>query len=115
MGLYDTVRSNYRLPDVEVKSGLIVEFKPDVKSKLSYGTEFQTKDFYCLLEEYLITSFGTLCVYENGVNVDTQYHGIFNFYTSVPVQDEKRYMIEYEAKFTDGKLVSVKGYCPANY
>lgn len=115
MGLFDTVRTNYRLPDVKVNDDLTIKFSADTSSKLSYGTEFQTKDMDCLLDNYLITSFGRLLIDEGNINVDTEYHGILNFYTYIRGLSDKTYFIEYHAKFTDGNLVKVVGSCSSTY
>lgn len=115
MGLFDTVKTNHRLPDIKVHDDLTIKFAVDTNSQLGYGTSFQTKDMDCLLDNYLITSFGRLLVDEGNINVDTEYHGMLNFYTYIRGLSDKTYFIEYAAKFTDGKLVNVTGCCPSIY
>jgi len=64
------------------------------------GTSFQTKDFDCFMDRYTITADGYLL--RNGESVP--FHGMINFYTYT--RDDMWF--EYEAKFTDGRLVEIK-------
>lgn len=94
MGMFDDVICRYPLPDG----------KPAVP--------FQTKTFEePYLEKYTITENGRLTKREPWVGnlpadkyreIDTNYHGILNFYGGDA--DEWR---EFDAKFTDGQLVSI--------
>ena len=86
MGMFDDVHVDYPLPDC------------------SY-TEFQTKDLECTLEQYTISADGKLL--SNGV--DIAFHGILNFYTydKSPGERDVAEWYEYDAKFTDGQLVSI--------
>jgi len=61
---------------------------------------FQTKDFDCRMDHYTITAEGTLV--KEGVEIP--FHGLLNFYTYT--QDD--WWFEYDAKFTDGKLVEIR-------
>lgn len=71
---------------------------------------YQTKDFECrYLNLYIITEAGRLVFQPGGFRedmepVDQNFHGILNFYT-IGEDDE---WLEYNAKFTDGQLVSIR-------
>lgn len=86
--MFDDIKCKYKLPHKEVQN-----------------ETFQTKDFECLLETYEITGDGHL---KRG-NKKIPYHGVVTFYTALnnDYKDESKWY-EYEAKFTDGKLVTVK-------
>lgn len=126
MGMFDTLLVKYPLPDPEVQDN-----------------EFQTKDLESFMEEYVITQDGRLKhqkyeyrakertptgswidklpwmerIDESLEEIDLNFHGMLNFYTSVEVGREKnengldnvKYKYyDYIGKFTDGKLVSVE-------
>lgn len=83
MGMFDWLICKHPLPD-------------------GYSAErFQTKSMDCLGEIYEITDQGTLTC--NGVTVDDA-HGLFNFYDL----DRSDVWHEYDAKFTDGRLVEIQ-------
>jgi len=82
MGMFDEIEVKVPLPGLE-------------RPKTNW---FQTKDLECLLDRYSIED-GILL--KEGVPCD--YHGYIVFYTS-----EMEKWFEYEAKFTDGKLVSIE-------
>lgn len=84
MGMFDNLTCEYPLP---------AEPKPHEKS-------FQTKDFDCQLDHYTITDDGRLL--RDGAAVS--YHGTFRFYTYT--SDDMWF--EYEAKFTDGRLIAIQ-------
>lgn len=115
MGMYDYVRCEVALPDGYVpQSGFL-----------------QTKDLDCKLTTYTITSdgrlvsdrwhyesvpksetvqsmFGIMKVVKDESDVDHRFHGVLNFYDSEGdhgTGDWKWH--EYNAKFTDGRLVSI--------
>ena len=112
MGCFDHVRldTSIKLPDTEDTLG-----------------GFQTKAFDCCFDTYVITAEGRLLREGGGwlkeedyeaTPIDTEFHGILNFYTHI---DERKYNIEkreyspgrhewfeFDAKFTDGNLVEIK-------
>lgn len=81
MGMYDHVKIEVPLP----------EGKPN-------HYVFQTKDFDCLLHNYIITKNKTLI--RDGEEID--FHGWLYFYGG-----PNNEFNEYDAKFTDGKLVEL--------
>lgn len=83
MGMFDDITCEQPLP---------AEPKPP-------GTSFQTKDFDCDMDQYTITADGLLLKHGESV----PFHGMLNFYTFTP----DSMWFEYEAKFTDGRLVSI--------
>lgn len=88
MGMYDSVRIEVPLPGEGEKYRLT--------------EDWQTKDFaWPALDVYAITKDGAL-VAPNGR--DMQFHGFLNFYTYT--RDRKWF--EYNAKFTDGRLVEIQ-------
>jgi hypothetical protein len=111
MGLYDSIYTNYRLPNIEVTENLTLIFNSGNTRHFGYETEFQTKDFDCILDRYLISSHGRLLLTSGGVNQDTNYHGILRFHTVVTPPMGGGYYIEYHCKFSDGKIVEVNGKC----
>lgn len=82
------------------------------------GRDFQMKDFACEMDNYLIEGDRLLLLdghweppfpsedrqWVADPPLDTNFHGFVNFYTNND-GDERE---EYNAKFTDGKLVSVQ-------
>lgn len=115
MGMFDIIHTNYRLPNVEVNQDLTLVFNAGNTRHFGYQTEFQTKDFDCILDNYLITSHGRLLLTNKGVNEDINYHGMLRFYTVVKSPSGGGYHIEYHAKFTEGHLVEVGGECNQAY
>lgn len=83
MGMFDDITCERPLPG---------PVKPPNQS-------FQTKDFDCYLDHYMITAEGTLV--KDGAPIP--FHGLLNFYTYT--RDD--WWFEYEAKFTDGQLVDI--------
>lgn len=80
------------------------------------GKCLQTKDLDCLLCIYTITKGGRLirtspAWYEDSdktvISEDTNFHGILNFYGHEDLPDKQLVWHEYNAKFTDGNLVSI--------
>lgn len=84
MGMFDDITCERPLP---------AEPKPP-------STSFQTKDFDCLMDHYTITADGYLL--KDGESVP--FHGMLNFYTYT----DDDWWFEYEAKFTDGRLVMIE-------
>ena len=115
MGLYDSIYTNYRLPNIEISQDLTLNFNAGNTRQFGYETEFQTKDFDCVLDRYLITSHGRLFVTNAGINEDTNYHGMLTFYTVVRPPLGGGYYIEYHSKFSDGKIIEVRGECLKSY
>jgi hypothetical protein len=76
--------------------------------------EFQTKDFECVMNKYIISQDGRLMRSWYGwaekkllEPTDVNYHGWFDFYGGdfEPTDDGERYhSYDYAAKFTDGQL-----------
>jgi hypothetical protein len=85
MGMYDDIRCDAPLPDM----GCPVTTR-----------DFQTKDFDCVLDKFVITADGKLL--HDGVR--RRFHGMFNFYHYDTKIDT---WWQYEAKFTDGCLVEI--------
>ena len=115
MGMFDSIYTNYRLPDIEVSEDLTLVFNAGNTKHFGYETEFQTKDLECVLDTYLISSHGRLILTSGQVNEDTNFHGRIIFYTTVKKPFGGGYFIEYHAKFTDGKLVEIGGECNKAY
>lgn len=112
MGMFDSLHCDYPLGDERVQ-----------------GHEFQTKDLECLMESYRITEDGRLLLKDvewqwvddpgntflgghlDEVShewVDTNYHGILNFYTYYRDEEKMEHVsVDFYAKFTDGKLVDL--------
>ena len=92
MGLFDDVRCDVPLPD-GLQGG-------------RWG-QFQTKTFpEPYMEKYTITASGRLLHQASLTQeaVDTNFHGILNFYGG----DTESDWHEYNAKFTDGQLVKIE-------
>jgi len=74
-------------------------------------SRFQTKDLECCLDLYTIRADGTLwrsrAEERNGL---VPFHGMLNFYTYEYTSGSKEpgMWFEYEAKFTDGRCVSIE-------
>ncbi len=110
MGMFDYIKCEYPLPD-------------------GWNGELQTKDFDCEMVTHIITADGRLML--EGI-IESKFHGIVNFYGSEyhslndqPARPKgvshgpdgvkdyttgeplKHIWHEYNAKFTDGKLVSI--------
>ena|SRR5690606_14733928 len=90
MGMFDSINCEVELPG---------EPKPPANRWL------QTKDFDCLLDTYTIRADGTLWKkeFEEREQEQVNFHGLLNFYTY-----ENDIWYEYNAKFTDGKLVAIE-------
>jgi len=87
MGMYDDITCEHVLP-----------FEPKPRSN-----SFQTKDFDRLMDHYTITKDGRLLKRE----VEVPFHGMLNFYTYT----HDNMWFEYEAKFTDGRLIEIRPMC----
>ncbi len=125
MGMFDSIKVDYPLPlPLEV-----INILPDI-----YDQEFQTKDFDNLLDNYLLNEDGQLIhskkeykwkddddsflkgymdvIKEEMVPFD--FHGIVNFYCYETVHENptsdkaKDIIIDYMAKFTNGKLENIE-------
>lgn len=98
MGMFDYLTCKHELPD---------GFNPD-------GILFQTKDFDRIFDEYVITAGGKLLRGDEIIN----HHGFIRFYECnlsgfcasgfITRNDETPWTREYQAKFTDGQLVSIE-------
>jgi hypothetical protein len=111
MGMYDIIRTNYRLPNIEVSEDLTLVFNSGNTRHFGYETEFQTKDFENLLDQYLITSHGILLIKEGLSNVETNYTGNLSFVATVPHPANGGYYIEYHSSWLDGRIASIGGEC----
>lgn len=123
MGMFDEIKCDYPLP-VTLE---MVDWDIDIQNM-----PFQTKDLENLLDEYIISPQGELLHVQHKRKwvdddnsflkgyfeiTDTQivpanYHGVIYFYCyeDLPQKDGKYYTFdaEYEAKFSDNKLVSLE-------
>lgn len=106
MGLFDTIISQYPIPEVIIE-GKIVSFE---------SCDFQTKDMNNMMDSYLLNIDGRLVYKEvdwltkevvSEEYKDTYFHGILNFYTTYSSPAKNQYMIDFFAKFTDGNIVSI--------
>jgi hypothetical protein len=97
MGMFDEIRCDYPLPET-----------PD-----DGKVQFQTKDFDCILAYYRITEEGRLVMkvrWDDTEERNVDHHGFVNFYTCAGDRREGTFKWwEYNAKFTDGQLVSIEG------
>ena len=90
MGLFDTVRCNYPLPDPRHQD-----------------LEYQTKDLECAMDTYTITREGRLVYHARRGwrgpirDIEWPVHGDVSIYTS-HTSDASRTWIEYVVRFTDG-------------
>lgn len=98
MGMFDTLKCKYPLPEKEVQED-----------------SFQTKSLDCLLDNYTITEQGKLILhrqrhYETAARkIEVDFHGNLRFYTSKGSREENNYQwFEYVARFTEGKLQWIK-------
>jgi hypothetical protein len=98
MGMFDTLKCEYPLPD-----------------KIVQGDSFQTKSLDCLLDNYTICKDGKLILhrqrhYEASVKkITIDFHGNLRFYTSQGSRETDNYeWFEYVARFTDGNLQWIK-------
>jgi hypothetical protein len=96
MGVFDTLRCEYELPDKEVQ-----------------GEVFQTKSIRRLMDTYTITREGKLLLHRawgDGdaplTDLEIPYHGEIRFYTVLKHGDEYK-TYEYRARFTRGRLESL--------
>ncbi len=108
MGMYDHLLINKEL----------LPITQEEKDKISEGEVYQTKNFDNAMDKYEILDNGDLKVtratwYKDDKQVDTEiipYHGIINFYTYIgaPNSYKDEEWFEFQAKFTDGKLVEIR-------
>ena len=96
MGMFDTLKCEYPLPD-----------------KIVQKDSFQTKSLDCLLNNYTISKRGKLILQpynKTSVNkITVDFHGDLQFYTSRGSWEENNYeRFEYIARFTEGNLQWIK-------
>jgi len=97
MGLFDTVRCEYPLPE-----------------PAHQDLEYQTNDLESLLELYTITREGRLIRHERpwgggpGRDLEWPVHGDVRIYESLEATGGRRQWIEYVVRFTDGRVQSVR-------
>jgi hypothetical protein len=96
MGVFDTLRCEYELPDPEVQ-----------------GEVFQTKSLRRLMDTYTLTRDGKLILhYAWGdrdappSDLEIPYHGELRFYTNLK-RDGRYETYEYRARFTHGRLDAI--------
>jgi len=102
MGMFDYIRIESHLLPITETEQVDIELE---------DSDFQTKDMDCFLNEYEITPNGSLILINEMVggwnyqeaHREIKYHGLLNFYTEVHGT-----WYEFEAKFTDGKMVDIK-------
>jgi hypothetical protein len=82
--MYDDITCEYALPG---------ELKPK-------SVNFQTKDFDCLLDHYVITKAGRLTKNSAAVH----FHGMLRFHTFTA----DNMWFEYEANFADARLIKIE-------
>ena len=94
MGLFDTIYCEYPLPE-----------------PADQALRFQTKEFECLFDTYLITAEGRLIRKARGLgqgltrDVEWPFHGDLRIYTSEPDgATETRRWVEYRVRFTHGRV-----------
>jgi hypothetical protein len=94
MGLFDTIYCEYPLPEPG-----------------DQALRFQTKEFECLFDAYLITVEGRLIRKARGLgqgltrDVEWPFHGDLRIYTSEPDDaTETRRWVEYRVRFTHGRV-----------
>ena len=101
MGMFDYVDVNYDLPLPDNATDEHIVF---IKNAIA-ADNFQTKDFECMLDVYYIDREGFMYL-KNGDEYEECYvlqHFRCYTYIRIPSEDS-RYWLEYDIKFTDGKL-----------
>ena len=94
MGMFDYLKCEFKLP----------KGNEDVQNE-----EFQTKDFECLLDLYIITKDRKLKCKSVGKTKVIPYHGDIRFYTSTGNYEDKTHKWhEFIARFSYGKLDYIK-------
>jgi hypothetical protein len=98
MGMFDTLKCEYPLPD-----------------KIVQKDSFQTKSLECLLDNYTISKRGKLVLHRQRHNETSvkeftiDFHGDLRFYTSKGSWEKDNYeRFEYIARFTEGNLQWIK-------
>jgi|SRR3989338_6086295 len=93
MGMFDYLKCEFKLP----------KGNEDVQNE-----EFQTKDFECLLDLYIITKDRKLKCKSVGKTKVIPYHGDIRFYTSIENSENIDIWYEFIARFSYGKLDYIK-------
>jgi len=98
MGLFDTVRCEYRLPN-----------------PAHQDLEFQTKDLDCLLDHYVITLDGRLIRLASEFrrlerDIEWPYHGDIQIYAADPQRKDE--FVDYTVRFTHGRVEWIWGCRP---
>jgi hypothetical protein len=123
MSMFDYIKCEYELPESSLAKKLGVDF-----SKV----EFQTKDMENSMSTYTITKNGEFWFRKDtykwvdddnaflkgymdivsSEDIKLDYHGILNFYCYEEVEENEdktfAYSVDFQAKFTDGKLIEIK-------
>ena len=104
MGLFDYVKINYDLPTPNTATEKHVEF---IKNAID-TEEFQTKDLDCVLNKFCLDKDGYLYEQNEGKYEKRYVHQHVFCYTSIKMLFEDiSYWLEYNIKFTDGKVKDV--------
>jgi hypothetical protein len=101
MGMFDYVDVNYDLP---MPQNATDEHRVFIINSIA-ADNFQTKDFECMLDVYHLDKDGFM--YLKNINNHEEYyvHQHVRCYTYIKIPSEDaRYWLEYDLKFTDGKL-----------
>jgi len=101
MGMFDYIDVNYDLPLPKNATDEHIVF---IKNAFA-ADNFQTKDFECMLDVYYLDGEGFMYL-KNGDKYEERYvHQHVRCYTYMQIPSEdSRYWLEYDIKFTDGKL-----------
>ena len=101
MGMFDYVDINYDLPMPENAGAEHVVF---IKNAIA-ADNFQTKDFECMLDVYYLDKEGFLYQQISDKYEEYYVHQHVRCYTYIKIPpDDASYWLEYDLKFTDGKL-----------
>ena len=130
MGMFDEVHTEIELPaPFGLPAARLAQFRAEV-AKLG----FQTKDFECVMDRYVITEDGRLqhqsCSWDSREVLEEEFldfHGRFEIHTMFfaddvglvehgglkvrvmgPTFEGEAYSISYVIKFTDGRLVAIE-------
>lgn len=99
--MFDYLDVNYDLP---MPGNVTDEHRVFIANAIN-ADNFQTKDFECMLDVYYLDKDGFMYL-KNGDNYEEYYvhqHVRCYAYIQIPSEDIK-YWLEYDLKFTDGKL-----------
>ena len=120
MGMFDYFKIDYPLP---LESYILSELRPFVNAMVDQD-EFQSKDMECLMNRYHIDNNGYLYL-SSQVNFEDDsdpvvkkiyHHGHIRVYSLVFLDEDpgtkNKFWLEYDLKFTDGRLIQAKMLSP---